>query len=272
MMLSILGASNMAGPFPGMDPYIEYQGNWQDFHNRLVAEMCNVLGVRLPEDYVARVDERIEVVGFDGPEPTSDKPDVLVARGERLSSPGRPTGGAAPAAIEPVFIEVSDHDPEEIRHTWLEIRRLPDLALVTVVEVLSPSNKAWPGREMYLKKREDLHARKITLVEIDLLLGRLRVPMKQPLRGGHYFAIVARSATLPTAEVYRWTLRDHLPSIPIPLRAPDPDVSIDLQELVDRVYEFGRYRRTLRYDEKLTEAIPLNLEDRTWAEQAAATR
>ena len=54
----------MAGPFPGMDPYIESQGNWQDFHNRLITEMCNFLGVRLPEDYVARVDESIEVVGF----------------------------------------------------------------------------------------------------------------------------------------------------------------------------------------------------------------
>ena len=54
----------MAGPFPGMDPYIESQGNWQDFHNRLISEMCNSLGVRLPEDYLARVDESIEVVGF----------------------------------------------------------------------------------------------------------------------------------------------------------------------------------------------------------------
>jgi hypothetical protein len=49
----------MAGPFPGMDPYLELQAAWPDFHNRLIAEICSELGARLPESYVARVDERI---------------------------------------------------------------------------------------------------------------------------------------------------------------------------------------------------------------------
>ena len=38
----------MAGPFPGMDPYIEFQGNWQDFHNSLIGEMRSVLGHAFP--------------------------------------------------------------------------------------------------------------------------------------------------------------------------------------------------------------------------------
>ena len=109
-------------------------------------------------------------------------------------------------------------------------------------------NKAWPGRPSYLAKRDDLHARKINLVEIDLLLCGQPLPMKRRLSVGHYFAIVARCPSLPMAEVYRWSVRDRLPAIPIPLRAPDPDVPIDLNELVGRVYDLGRYRRTLHHD------------------------
>ena len=51
----------MAGPFPGIDPYIELEAPWPDFHNRLIAEICNELGTTLPGSYVVRVDERIEV-------------------------------------------------------------------------------------------------------------------------------------------------------------------------------------------------------------------
>jgi hypothetical protein len=251
-----------------MDPYIEAQGNWQDFHNSLIGELRNALGVRLPEDYAARVDERIEVVGFDDDAGTAYRPDVLVAWRDRPEGAGR-TATLAPASaatLEPVLMEVADHDPEEIRHTWLEVRKLPDFELVTVVEVLSPVNKSGLSRQLYLDKRKDPHDRKINLVEIDVLLDGLRVPMKRPLNEGHYFAIVARGPKLPQAEVYCRSVRDRLPVLPIPLREPDPDVPIDLQELVDIVYDTGRYGRTLRHDLPLPEGLPLHPEDRSWAE------
>jgi hypothetical protein len=97
--------------------------------------------------------------------------------------------------------------------------------------------------------------------------------MKKPLRDWHYFAIVARVHNLPTAEVYSWTIRDRLPAIPIPLRPPEADVRIDLQALVDRVYNLGRYGRTPRHDQPLPPDIPLHPEDRAWAEHVGrATR
>lgn len=257
----------MAGPFPGMDPYIESQGNWQDFHNRLITEMCNSLGLRLPEDYVARVDESIEVVGFGESEKTAYRPDVMIARHARPELRERSElTGTGLATIEPIINEVIDRDPEEIRQTWVEIRRLPEPELVTVIEVLSPVNKSGPGRPSYLAKRDDLHGRKINLVEIDLFLGGQPVPMKQRLTVGHYYAVVARGPSLPTAEVYRWSVRDRLPAIPIPLRSPDPDVPVDLNELVRRVYDLGRYRRTLHHDQPLPDGLPLAAEDREWAQ------
>ncbi len=138
--------------------------------------------------------------------------------------------------------------------------------MVTAVEVLSPINKWGHGRHVYLEKRDRIHASRVNLVEIDLLLGGAPLPMKERIEPGAYYAIVARGARLPWAEVYRWTVRDPLPRVPIPLREPDPDVLIDLAVSVDRVYKLGRYARTLRHDEPLPETTLLSPEDRAWVE------
>ena len=257
----------MAGPFPGMDPYLELQAAWPDFHNRLIAEICNELGARLPDSYVARVDERIEVATW-APEPSrSFRPDVLDGRFETRAESSGVTLATTPATtLEPKLVEILDRDPEEIRITWVEIRALPDLELVTAVEVLSPINKSGQGRQVYLDKRDKLHASRVNLVEIDLLLGGAPLPMKERIEPGAYYAIVARGARLPVAEVYRWTVRDPLPRIPIPLREPDADILIDFAVLVDRVYDLGRYARTLQHDAPLPETTSLTPEDRAWVE------
>jgi hypothetical protein len=255
----------MAGPFPGVDPYLEFEAPWPDFHNRLIAEICNELGLRLPGSYVARVDERIEVVTPAPDPPSSFRPDELVGRFEgEAARPDLASASAPAATLEPQLAEILDRDPEELRLTWVEVRALPDLELVTAVEVLSPINKSWQGRQAYLDKRDKLHASRVNLVEIDLLLGGAPLPMKQRIEPGAYYAIVARGARLPVAEVYRWTVRDFLPLLPIPLREPDPDVMIDLAALVSRVYDLGRYARTLRRDMPLPETTPLTHEDRAW--------
>jgi hypothetical protein len=257
----------MAGPFPGIDPYLELQAPWPDFHNRLIAEISNELGTTLPGSYVARVDERIEVVTA-GMDPTLPfRPDVMVGR--FTEERARPVSGraASPTALlEPKLVEILDRDPDELRITWVEIRALPDLELVTAIEVLSPINKSWQGRGAYLDKRDEIHASRVNLVEIDLLLGGAPLPMKERIEPGGYYAIVARGARLPVAEVYRWTVRDHLPRLPIPLREPDPDVVVDLAPLVGRVYDLGRYALTLRHNHPLSETMSLTPEDRAWVE------
>ena len=257
----------MAGPFPGMDPYLELQESWPDFHNRLITEICNELGSSLPDAYVPRVDERIEVVSW-AREPTrSFRPDVLVGRFEKGAvSSGVAMASAPPATLEPKLVEILDRDPEELRITWVEIRALPELDLVTAIEVLSPINKSGPGRQAYLDKRDKLHGSRVNLVEIDLLLGGAPLPMKERIEPGAYYAVVARGAQLPLAEVYRWTVRDLLPRIPIPLREPDPDVPIDLAALVTRVYNLGRYARTLQHGPTLPDTTSLTPEDRAWVE------
>jgi hypothetical protein len=102
----------MAGPFPGMDPYLECQSGWQDFRGGLIAEARNALGARLPDDYVARMGERIEVASFDDPNVIAYGPDVLVARGEKRSKVSRGEGRGAAITLEPIPIDVGKHDPE----------------------------------------------------------------------------------------------------------------------------------------------------------------
>jgi Protein of unknown function (DUF4058) len=136
--------------------------------------------------------------------------------------------------------------------------------LVTAIEVLSPINKSGQGRLVYLEKRDKLHASRVNHVEIDLLLGGAPLPMKERIEPGAYYAIVARGARMPLAELYRWTVRDPIPRVPIPLREPDADILIDFAVLVDRVYDLGRYARTLRHDAPLPETTSLTPEDRAW--------
>jgi hypothetical protein len=257
----------MAGPFPGMDPYIEVQASWPDFHNRLIAEICNELGLRLPVAYMARVDERIEVASSEPDPPRSFRPDVVVGvfGGSGFRQKGEP-GISSTATLEPSYEIWSSDDPEEIRITWVEIRALPDMELVTAIEVLSPVNKSWQGRRAYLDKREKLRAARVNLVEVDLLLSGPTLPMKRRIEPGAYYTLVSRGPKLPVAELYRWSVRDPLPRLPIPLKEPDADIWIDLAALVNKVYNLGRYDRTLKHDQGLPETVQLSPEDRAWAE------
>jgi hypothetical protein len=55
--------------------------------------------------------------------------------------------------------------------------------------------------------------------------------------------------------------------IPVPLRAPDRDVVLNLAALVGQTYERGRYANALRYGGP--PPVPLSSEDAVWAEELA---
>jgi Protein of unknown function (DUF4058) len=48
----------MNSPFPGMDPFIEGFGLWEDFHHNLITEIQGAISAALPERYVVRAGER----------------------------------------------------------------------------------------------------------------------------------------------------------------------------------------------------------------------
>ncbi len=94
-------------------------------------------------------------------------------------SPGFTSSRASAATLEPKLVEILDRDVEELRITWVEIRALPELELVTTIEVLSPINKSGKRCQAYLGKRGNRHDSRVNLVEIDLLLTGVPLPMKE---------------------------------------------------------------------------------------------
>ncbi len=258
----------MASPFPGMDPYLEATGLWESFHTVLITGCMATLNRVLPDSYFAQVETRIELATFDQPE--SDRlPDLVVGRGDTESSNRPEAGGKRIGTLEPTTIPLAKQETE-IRESWIEILYLPDMEVITVIELLSPSNELGPGRGDYMKKRNALIDQPVNLVEIDRISSGKRMPMARPSPPGDYFVIVARTDRRPDAEVYSWTLRQPLPTVPVPLRAPDADVSLDLAGTFATAYREGAYSRILRYGKPLPLRFPIAPEHRAWAETIGA--
>jgi hypothetical protein len=255
----------LTSPFPGVDPYLESQGYWPDFHATFLISWREALADLLPDQYEARIDERVSLVETLPPGKSKLlEPDVaLERRGPAAPALAPAAGGLLEAVTVPLALD------EERPETYLKILHRPERELVTVLELLSPSNKEEPGRSSYVAKRNALLLHEVHLVEVDLLRGGQRLPMGGPLPAGDYLAFVARAELRPDCSVYAWGVRQRLPVIPIPLLAPDPDVHIDLAAVFATAYQRGRYARSIDYG-----AIPAGLkaEDRDWVAQQAQAR
>ncbi len=66
-------------------------------------------------------------------------------------------------------------------------------------------------------------------------------------------------------ELYPVALKEPLPCIPVPLRAGEEDVPLDLQVMVNRAYAGGPYRRMVDYTQPPDP--PLSEEQATWARE-----
>jgi hypothetical protein len=89
------------------------------------------------------------------------------------------------------------------------------------------------------------------------------------LEASHYFINVKRAGQANRREVYRPLLREPLPVIRIPLRRGERDVFIDLQPLINQVYEAGRYHLL---DYGRFPDVPLPPADQEWLREKIGTR
>ncbi|MFQ6044287.1 MAG: DUF4058 family protein, partial [Candidatus Poribacteria bacterium] len=144
--------------------------------------------------------------------------------------------------------------------------------VVTVIEVLSPSNKiaGSEGRQLYLTKQREILSSQTHLIEIDLLRqGEHTVapPREMLLRKGKwdYLVCLHRSGQRGRYEVWAITLRQRLPRIHIPLQDSDPDIVLDLQAVFNRCYDEGAYARRLNY--RSEPPIPLPDKNAQWSNE-----
>jgi hypothetical protein len=135
----------------------------------------------------------------------------------------------------------------------LEIREVGTGTVVTVGEVLSPKNKrSGEGRAKYDAKRQAVLSSTAHLVEIDLL----RAGEAKPMAGGvpsDYRILVSRADRRPAAELYPFNLRDALPRFLLPLYSGDQEPIVDLQDLLEQVYQEAALELAIDYS---TQPIP----------------
>jgi len=253
----------MKSPFPGMDPYLE--PHWPGLHTQFVALATTELNRLLPDDLVARPEERLAIEN-------SDEAARTVVADVTVSQPDASDIAEGGLAISAPFKLMIDLEP--LTERFIRILRADDGRLITVIELISPANKISAGLEHYLQKRSELLRGGVHVVEIDLVRrgdwrGLLR-PHVCPLEAISPYRVTIRVGGRQTAYLYPISIREPLPGISIPLRPGDKELKLALQPLLDEAYEGGRYGRTLDY--RQAPNPPLEGDDRAWAETLIGSR
>lgn len=253
-------------PFPGMNPFL--QSRWSDARTRLIAYVGDAIGAELPGDLTVVAEEALVI---DSPDPESDRgsrfrADVAMTADETLRMPEHlkePPIGDTAAVAEPLMVRVSR------THRWLEIRDTRD-RVITVIELLSPSNKDPDASYRFAKRQDALLASGVNTVDIDLIRGGRRalpdefIPTLKQSDSTTFLMVVGRGHDVDARAFHYCPLKERLPAISVPLRQTDHDVVLDVQPLVDRCYEMGRY---WQLSQKVELDPPLTNDEQAWAEQ-----
>src|SRR5215471_17594786 len=107
----------MSSPFPGMDPYLEAPTLWPLFHHQMIVGLAEVLQPSLADRYRLQFGTRVYATEL------------------------------------PLFTSVIR---EEHHETFGEVRQRSNGRLITLLELISPTNRTTTlGREEYIARRED---------------------------------------------------------------------------------------------------------------------
>ena len=242
----------MQPKFPGMNPYLENPELWSEVHFGLIAVLARSLNAVITPKYRAAVEKRVYadslLVGI---------PDVSVfGAGTEAAQAQRTTATLS----EPLVVTVPI--VEETQERFLEIREVGTGTVVTVVEVLSPKNKrAGEGKVKYNAKRQTVLNSMAHLVEIDLL----RTGEPKPMAGGvasDYRILVSRANRRPVAELYPFNLPEALPRFLLPLRPGDQEPVVDLQDVLEQVYQEAALELAIDYTQPPVPPLTLPMRER----------
>lgn len=131
----------MPSPFPGMSPYLEQDDAWHGFHRRFLPAAAEILGAQLIPSYIVKIGEYVYVHDI----PESDRRLVGWADLSIGSSTKHTRQLQSTELLEsPAQLELPELGVERVSHIEILDRRSREL--ITVIELLSPSNKR-PGRD-----------------------------------------------------------------------------------------------------------------------------
>lgn len=252
----------MPTPFPGMDPYLERRGLWEEVHNDLITNIRRFLIPLLRPRYRVAIERRTYLALLPPEEQRTGKPDVLVMASRTGASPAAPVT-ATPVVVEPLVGELPL--PEEVLERYLEVRDVATQEVITVIEGLSPTNKMTSeGRSQYEQKRLKVLSSLTNLVEIDLI--RAGEPFAMTVeRPGDYRIVVSRSQYRPQAYIYPFDIRDPIPDFPIPLRPGEVEPVLPLNQILHTLYDEGAYDLAIDYSQPADPPLPAA--EAEWAKQ-----
>jgi hypothetical protein len=251
-----------------MNPYLEARWLWPSVHLKLISAIQDDLVPQVAPAYYVSIEEHVYLVDWSG-EDLVGRPDAVVMTAQ-LADRQREAAGAT-AVADAARIVVVPTPQEERREGYIEIRAVGSHEVVTVIELLSPTNKdPGAGRRDYVAKREQVLHSRTNLVEIDLL--RAGEPMAMQPRPEHdYRIMVARGWESPQGGECPFDLRDPVPVIQVPLRETEPGARLALGELLNEIYDRARY--DLRLDYRLPPPeLPLCQEEAAWVDDLLRTQ
>ncbi len=255
---------NYNNPFPGMNPYLEQPRLWPEVHSELIALLWSRMAAQMPTGYRLAIEERLEIweASSAGDRFRFAVPDLSIsAQREEASEVALqeriPEGG------------IMVMTPLPTRVTYLAVRAASG-EVVTVLEILSPTNKA-PGRGRidYLSKRTDLLESETNLVEIDLLRAGEPMPLATSAPDCHYRILVSRERQRPRALLFPFMMQNAVPKFPLPLRPDDAELTVDLGGLLAQMHCMSRYNSFLDYD-RPPPGPALDAETLRWIDQRLA--
>jgi Protein of unknown function (DUF4058) len=239
----------MPTPFPGMDPYLERAGMWEEVHTRLIVAMADALGPQVRPKYRVSIEQRTYLALLTPHEyERVGKPDVLVSASRRQESVVQATATAVGIAPRVAQLPM----PEEITERYLEVRDVVTGEVITVIELPSPTNKLTrDGRRQYGRKRMRVLGSATHFIEIDLLRAGEPFPFRvqDDDAQSDYRILVSRAQDRPQAAVYLFIIRDPIPDIPVPLQPGEAEPSLALNRLLHDVYDRAGYDLTLDYQQ-----------------------
>ncbi len=251
-------------PFPGMNPYLENPGLWPDVHHSVIVRLRDYLAPRLRPDYRVTIQERVYIVSDPNSRSSSDlrMPDVAVL--STPATPGRDRAADGLALADPLVVQLPEMELE--RQLYLEVIRVSNREVITAIELLSPTNKSGSGRRVYQAKRGQVLYSMTHLMEIDLLRSGPPMPVLDPMPASHYRILIADARrTEPVANLYPFGIREAIPNVVMPLGRGDEGIAVDLQGVIDHVYEVGSFDLDIDYDQD--PAPPFSDADRAWIDQ-----
>lgn len=257
----------MPSPFPGMDPYLERPSLWPGLHVVFIGKLQAALNPQLLPHYIAQIETRGYIVRDEDPSFRLFIADVSVESSRRRKQQ-RDSATAVQVAEPIIFTLEAEIEIEEAR---IEIRDRRKNTLVTVIELLSPSNKVRgsEGRESFLEKRQQMIASKVHWLEIDLLRAGSAF-FYSPAPPSDYRIYLARGDEPRRMRGWPFSVREKIPAIGVPLGKKDPDVRLDLGAVLNEVYDQAGYEYLLDYS--VPPEPPLSPADAKWANALLRTK